>query len=204
MPTPYNGFDTPVVGADADTWGGKLNTIINSIDTLLSSPANTIKGNNTGAQVATANLTPAQVAAMLPAVAGATQIAAGTKGLVPQPTAGQQDRVLGGDGTWRLGLGRAAGASIATTNVNGSQPTFVGGLNIASLSTLTVVGAQSSCLVTFTNALPNANYQVVATGNGNTANAGVSFGGKGGTGFTLYWDNTAGNMTQIDFSVFAG
>lgn len=201
MPTPYNGFDTPVVGADADTWGGKLNTIINSIDTLLSSPANTIKGNNTGTQVATANLTPAQVAAMLPAVAGATQIAAGTKGLVPQPTAGQQDRVLGGDGTWRLGLGRSFGCIITTTNVNGSQPTLSASLNVASISTLTVVGSVAVATLTFTNALPSALYAVIGTaGAGNFSN--VGYGGRQTFQVSIYWETAAGNPTEISVCGF--
>lgn len=198
----------PTVGGNADTWGVTLNTGIDQIkadlEMLNASPANRILGRNDGTTGEVERLTGAEVTAMLDAMAGATQSTGGTQGVVPTPLATQQNRVLGGDGTWRIGLGRAAGASITTTNVNGSQPTFAGALNIASLSTLTVVGAQSSCTVTFTNALPSATFQILATGNGNIANAGISYGSKSTSGFTLYWDNTAGNMTQIDVSVFAG
>lgn len=203
MATPYNGFDLPVVGADADAWGGKLNTILTSIDTLLSSPANTIKGNNGGSQVATENLTPAEVQAMLPAVVGATQLLSGTKGAVPQPLLTQQNRVLGGDGTWRYGLGRSFGCVITTTNINGSQPTFTNGLNVASLSLLTVAGAQSFCTVTFTDALPNATYAVFAQPNsGSSTASGSSYSNKTTTSVIIYWDNTGGVNTEISVSGF--
>lgn len=154
MATPYNGFDLPVVGADADTWGGKLNTVMESIDTLLSSPANTIKGNNTGTQVASLNLTPAQVAAMLPAVV-ADGGSGGTKGLVPAPPSGStaQNRFLAADGTWK-----AAGV-FAWARINGVTGALIAGYNVSS----TVRDSLGSYRLVMATAAANANYGVQAT-----------------------------------------
>lgn len=201
------GGETPTVGADEDTWGTENNTALTEIyadlQMLNTTTANTFLGRNEGTTGEVERLSVAEATAMLNAVVGASQSVAGTKGVVPQPTAGQQDRVLAGDGTFRLGLGRAAGGTITTTNVNGSQPTVAGALNIASVSTLTVAGAVSSCTVNFTNNLPSAVYQVHASGNGSTTAAGTVVDTKAVGSFKLYWDNTGGSRTEIDFSVFA-
>ena len=122
MTTPYNGFDLPVVGADADTWGGKSNAIFTAIDALLSSPANTIKGNNTGSQVASINLTGAQVTAMLSPVVGDSG-SGGTKGLVPAPSAGDAagQKYLKGDGTFAAPIS-AQGLWVGSTAVAVGTP----------------------------------------------------------------------------------
>lgn len=114
--TPINSFDVPVNNADFDTWGLKLIAIFNSIDTLLGSPANTIKGNNTGGLTPTANLTTTQVAAMLPTVVGDSG-AGGTKGMVPAPAAGDAaaGKVLGAGGGWVATRTRAIGRFNGTT-----------------------------------------------------------------------------------------
>lgn len=199
MATPYNGFDLPVVGADADTWGSEINAIINAIDTLLSSPANTIKGNNTGAQIASLNLTGAQVTAMLSPAAGATQSVGGAKGLVPAATAGQQDRVLAGDGTFRTGIGRSFGCIITSTDVNGSQPTLSGALNVASISTVTVSGTDAIATITFTNALPSAAYAVAMVSN---KAAQTSYGAKTTTTLVVTWGVGGGGTSEVSVSGF--
>jgi hypothetical protein len=204
MATPYFGWILPTVGADADAWGSLLNSVFTSQDTVFAAPANTIKGNNTGSTAAPINLTPSQVGVMLPAVAGATQSVAGTKGVVPQPAAGDQNRVLAGDGTFRANLGRAFGCVITTTNVNGSQPTFTNGLNVASLSTISVTGGLVACTVTLTNALPNATYAIHATtaGNPGTESVDTSYGTKTTTSFVLYWGTLGGIPFEISVSGF--
>ena len=160
MATPWNDFDLPVVGADADVWGGKINAILTAIDVLLSSPANTIKGNNTGAQAATDDLTVAEVTAMLNPFQGVG--VGNTKGLVPAPGGSDNYRVLTGSGGFVRYVGRAFGCVITTTSVNGSQPTLSGVSNVASVSTVATVGSVSTVTLTFSEALPDANYSVHA------------------------------------------
>lgn len=147
MATPYNGFDLPVIGADADTWGGKLNTIMESIDTLLSSPANTIKGNNTGSQVATLNLTGAQVTAMLSNVVGDSG-SGGTKGLVPAAPAGSAAK-----GQYLRANGSFGNEVEAWGVFNGSTGAFIRGRNMSG-----VRNSAGTYTLTFTTAISNANY----------------------------------------------
>lgn len=199
----------PVVGADEDTWGTKNNakwaTAKVDLDALALTPANRIKGNNTGSPQGVDDLTGAQVTAMLDAAAGATQSTAGTKGMVPAAAAGDQHKVLTGAGTFQAGYGRAFGCVITNTNVNGSQPTFTNGVNVASLSVLTVAGALTACTITFTNALPNATYAVHVTTNGNPGadSSDASYGTKTTSSVVVYWGNAAGNPTEISVSGFA-
>lgn len=164
-----------------------------------------IKGRVTAGTGAVEDVTGAQVTTLLDTVVGATQSVAGTKGVVPAAAAGDQYKVLTGAGTFQAGYGRAFGCVITTTNVNGSQPTFTNGVNVASLSTLTVAGALSSCTVTFTDALPNATYAIHATTNGLPGSDQVDTGydSKTTTTFVLYWGNAAGNPTEISVSGFA-
>lgn len=74
------------------------------------SPADTIKGNDTGASAATMDLTPARVAAMLPAVIGDGG-SGGVQGLVPAPAAGDAaaGKYLKADGTWAVPPGSGGG-----------------------------------------------------------------------------------------------
>jgi len=164
-----------------------------------------IKGRVTAGTGAVEDLTGTQATTLLDAVVGATQSVAGTKGVVPAAAAGDQYKVLTGAGTFQAGYGRSFGCVITTTNVNGSQPTFTNGVNVASISTLTVAGALSSCTITFTNALPNATYAIHATTNGSPGadTADTSYGTKTTTTFILYWGNAAGNPTEISVSGFA-
>lgn len=88
--------------------------------------ANTIKGNNTGATANALDLTATQTTAMLDAMVGATGIANGTKGLVPQPLIANQLNYLRGDGTWAMpaGAGTVTTVSVVTANgVSGSVAT---------------------------------------------------------------------------------
>lgn len=164
-----------------------------------------IKGRVTAGTGAVEDVTGAQVTTLLDTVVGATQSVAGTKGVVPAAAAGDQYKVLTGAGTFQVGYGRAFGCVITTTNVNHSQPTFTNGVNVASLSTLTVAGALSSCTVTLTDALPNATYAIHATTNGlpGADTADTAYGTKTTTTFVLYWGNAAGNPTEISVSGFA-
>lgn len=198
--------DVPVVNGSEDTWGtlnnAKWATARVDLLALATTPANTIKGNNTGGEQGVDDLTPAQVAAMLPAVVGDSG-SGGAKGLAPATVAGDKRKVLTGAGSYEVGYGRAFGCVITTTNVNGSQPTFTNGVNVASLSTITTSGAsQSQCTVTFTDALPNATYAVHGQVNG-TVTTGTAYGSKTTTSFVLYWDNTGNVNTEISVSGFA-
>ena len=199
---------TPSVGADEDTWGTELNVSLGQIAADLSMlntmPANTIMGRNEGTSGEAERLTVTEATAMINAVVGASQSVAGTKGAVPAAAAGDQHKVLTGAGTFQAGYGRAFGCVITNTNVNGSQPTFTNGVNVASLSTLTVAGALTSCTITFTDALPNATYAVHLTTNGlpGADTADVSYGVKTTTTVVIYWGNAAGNPTEVSVSGF--
>lgn len=217
-PAIFNG-NTTVGNADTDTLTVEATGTFNAPQTfadtitvpdasfsnakLATVPTATIKGRVTAGTGVVEDLTATQATTVLNAVVGATQSVAGTKGLVPAASAGDQYKVLTGAGTFQAGYGRAFGCVITTTNVNGSQPTFTNGVNVASLSTLTVSGAQSSCTITFTDALPNATFAVHVQSAGGISNAGTSYGGKTTTTVIVYWDNTGGVATEISVSGFA-
>lgn len=63
-------------------------------------------------------------AQVYPDMTGATSSAAGAKGLVPAPAAGDNDKFLKGDGTWSDDLPRAS--FVGTTLVFSSGGTFSG------------------------------------------------------------------------------
>ena len=179
------------------------NTVTNAM--LVEVATATIKGRVTAGTGVVEDLTGTQVTTLLDDVVGATQSVAGTAGLVPAAAAADQYKVLTGAGTFQIGYGRAFGCVITTTNVNSSQPTFTNGVNVASLSTLTVAGAQTACTMTFTDALPNATYAVHLATNGNpgTDTVDASYGSKTTTTVVLYWGNLAGTPTEISVSGFA-
>ena len=184
-----------------------LTIVANSITNskLADVATSTVKGRVTAGTGDPEDLTVTQLTTLVNAVVGATQSAAGTKGAVPAASAGDQHKVLSGAGSFEVGLGRAFGCVITTTNVNGSQPTFTNGRNVASISTLTVVGALSSCTITFTNALPNATYAAHVTTNGGPGSdtADATYGTKTTTTLAVYWGNAVGNPTEISVSGFA-
>lgn len=113
--------------------GGAVTTAGNVSFTKATQTANTVwAGPTTGApgQPTFRNL----VAADLPALAGATNIANGAAGVVPQPLAGQQADFLRGDGTW------AAGNPGTVTSISVAMPAefSVSPASITSSGTFTV------------------------------------------------------------------
>lgn len=156
--------DVPTVGGDEDVWGGKNNakwgTARADLLALATTPANTIKGNNTGGAQGVDDLTPAQVAAMLPAFTGDSG-SGGVKGSVPAPASGDAaaNKVLGADGAWRTMSAGLAG--------------FVGssGAAIGVASNLTCVRAGTGDYdISFVAPLPNTNYAVFVSINSITPN----------------------------------
>lgn len=199
MATPYYGWILPTVGASADAWGGLLNDVFDAQDTQLASPANTLKGNNTGATAASIDLTVTQATAMLNPFVGDSG-AGGVKGLAPATVAGDKRKVLTGAGTWQAGYGRAFGCVIATTSVNGSQPTLSGAMNVASISTVTESTGVAVATLTFTDALPSTAYAVHPTNASGVTTSYVQYDSKTTTTVRLLW-NTA-NPTEISVSGF--
>jgi hypothetical protein len=194
----FNGpqtFADTITVPDASFSNAKLATVATA----------TIKGRVTAGTGVVEDLTATQATTLINAVVGATQSVAGTKGAVPAAAAGDQHKVLTGAGTFQAGYGRAFGCVITTTNVNGSQPTFTNGVNVASLSTLTVVGALATCTITFTDALPNATFAIHGATNGNTGadSADFAYGVKTTTSVVVYWGIAGGAPTEISVSGFA-
>lgn len=112
------------VTAIGATWTIDANVVTNAKSAQMAT--NTIKGNNTGATANAIDLTATQATAMLDAMVGATGIANGTKGLVPQPLITNQLQYLRGDGTWAspAGAGTVTSVSVVTANgVSGSVAT---------------------------------------------------------------------------------
>jgi hypothetical protein len=163
-------------------------------------PANTIMGRNEGTSGEAERLTVTEATAMLNAFGGDAG-SGGVKGLVPATVAGDKRKVLTGAGTWQAGYGRAFGCVIVNTGINGSQPTLTAAMNVASVSTLTVTGSQASCVITFTDALPDATYAVNVTPNNGVGAAGVGY-LRATTTATIYWDATGAVNTAISVSGF--
>ncbi len=99
-------------------------------------PATTLKGNAGGAPATPSDLTGGQVAAFLP-VFGPDLGAGGPKGLVPPTVAGDANKALFGDGTWRTVSGGGSGTvtSVGLTvpsifNIAGSPVTTAGTMNL--------------------------------------------------------------------------
>jgi hypothetical protein len=108
--------------------GSQVATISNSAVTnakMANMAAHTIKGNNTAAPAATIDLTDTQATAELDAMVGATGIANGTKGLVPQPLIANQLEFLRGDGTWQV-----PASGVTTIGVLDSQAKVANGATI--------------------------------------------------------------------------
>lgn len=138
----------PTVGASADTWGGENNDAHQSWDTLTSGAQNTILGRVAVGSGPMTQLTGAQVATAIPAAALAT------RGVVKASNASTDtNRPLTGDGNFKKGIGRFAGAQCVRS---GNQ--VLGGFNIASA----VWNGAQRIDVTFTTAAANVNYQVHA------------------------------------------
>lgn len=194
----------PTVGASTDTWGTTLNTgrtqIKADLDMLNATTANSILGRNEGTSGEVERLTVTETTAMLNAVVGATASTAGTKGLVPAGSAGDQHKVLTGGGTFQAGYGRAFGCVITSTSVNGSTPTIAATTNVASISNVTEGGGIASADLTFTNALPSTAYAVHATLKNNlTLDASYDLTATGTV--RIYWGTV--NPAVISVSGFA-
>lgn len=154
----------PTVGASTDTWGTTLNTGIDQLAVdlamLNTTPTATILGRITAATGEVERLTATQATTILNAVVGATQSVAGTKGMVPAASAGDQHKVLTGAGTFQAGYGRAFGCIITSTSVNGSTPTIAAATNVASISNVTESAGVAYADLTFTDAMPSTSYAV--------------------------------------------
>jgi hypothetical protein len=193
----------PVVSGDEDTWGTKNNakwgTALVDLQALAATPANTIKGNNTGGAQGVDDLTPAEVTAMLPAVAGDAG-SGGTKGLAPATVAGDKRKVLTGAGAYQAGYGRAFGCVISSTSVNGSTPTIAAAMNVASISNVTEGGGVAYADLTFTDALPSAAY-AVHVGRINPTGAVEGYDNPATGSVRIYWGTQ--NPATISVSGFA-
>lgn len=85
-------------------------SISNSL--LASMPQATIKGRESGAGTGEpSDLNGTQVNAILPSFGGATAGTAGTRGIVPQPVAGDEGKYLRGDGVWAVVAGGGGGGA---------------------------------------------------------------------------------------------
>ena len=182
---------TPTVGADEDTWGTELNVSLGQIGVdlamLNTMPANTIMGRNEGTSGEAKRLSVTEATAMLNAVVGASQSTAGTKGMVPAASAGDQYKVLTGAGTFQAGYGRAFGCTITTTSVNASAPTLGAATNVSSISNVTESGGVAYADLTFTHVLPSTDYAVHVAR-------------KNPSGTTEGYDNTAVGSVRIYWS----
>lgn len=185
----------PTVGASADTWGGENNDAHQSWDTLTSGAQNTILGRVAVGSGPMTQLTGAQVATAIPAAALAT------RGVVKASNASTDtNRPLTGDGNFKKGVGRFAGARCVSS---GNQ--VLGGVNIASATW--VNGAPNRLNVVFASAAENANYQVFATAERFDASADtpdnliVKSGTMTVNGFTLEFNYS---QVAIHLSVFEG
>lgn len=194
--TPIYGEELPTNNADFDTWGTKNNNLHEAWDDALGSPTNTIKGRNTAGTGPHQNLTPAQVATMLPAAAQ------GVRGVVKASTSDETNRVLTGDGNFRKGIGRFAGARCV---FSGNQ--VLGGINVAS-AVWSNTGSSYTIAVVFGTPASNTNYQVILTperngpGLGDVAdNVIVKTGTQTTSGFTAECNFA---QTAMHVSVFEG
>lgn len=175
----YDGAN-PTVGGDEDTWGAELNAgrtkIKADLDALALAPANSIKGNNTGAPQGVDDLTGTQVAAMLPVVVGDSG-SGGTKGSVPAPAAGDAaaGKVLTAGGTWGFGETLARGAFTVST-----------GAALRARNLTMVRNGTGDYTFTLTSAAPDASY-------------GVLFGYRGTDQLQIYLD--AGTKDTTSFKV---
>lgn len=187
----------PTVGASADTWGGENNDAHQAWDTLTSGAQNTILGRVASGSGAMTQLTGAQVASAIPAAALAT------RGVVKASNASTDtNRPLTGDGNFKKGIGRFAGARCV---FSGNQ--VLGGINIAS-AVWSNTGSSYRLAVTFAAAAENANYQVMATAERNASglpdtadNIVVMAGTQTTTGFTLECNYA---QVAMHVSVFEG
>lgn len=175
--TPVYGEDMPTNNADFDAWGTKNNDLHLAWDSALGAPTNTIKGRLTAGTGPHENLTPTQVATMLPAVVGDGG-GGGTKGLVPAPAAGDAaaGKALLASGGWGFAGARAIG------RFNGPAGTTVVARGVS--ISRTGVGAYT---VTLSPVLGDTNYIIQMTPESTTTGEAVGFKvtSKSNSGFVL-------------------
>jgi hypothetical protein len=128
---------------------------------LANMTAGTFKGRNTGTG-APEDLTATQATALLNAMVGATGVANGTKGLVPQPNAGQDTLYLRGDGTWAAPSGSGAPTTATYVTIS-TDATLTNERTLAaeaSVLTLTDGGAGLAATIgVATNGITNAKFR---------------------------------------------
>jgi len=188
--------------------GAATATISNSAVTnakMADMAANTIKGNNTGSSAAPLDLTATQTTAMLDAFTGATSLANGLKGLVPQPLIADELKFLRGNGQWvaipdplpaydndkvlystasaaewrTVGTGSSAAAYPANTVILGrNKPagiTGTGSVIIGNSATANSITTQAQCVLIGVDQNASAGNRATAIGNNASAT------GVGGT-----------------------
>ena len=101
---------------------------------------------------------------------GATATTAGTHGLVPAPAAGDQDKVLKGDGTWKEAIEVKVGKLTATTSNNGACYTDVDFDSIILLSCWEKENA--NCVTPLKSTNGKLGFRVSSTSGGNWTVAG--------------------------------
>jgi hypothetical protein len=144
-------------------------TIANSAVTnaKLANMANiTFKGNISGGLAAPSNLTAAQVTANLDAMVGASGVANGTKGLVPQPLIANELQFLRGDGSWATpaGAGDVVGPASSTDNGFAKFDGLTGTLLKDSAATLVNADIDAAAAIARSKLATGSNYRVVTNG----------------------------------------
>lgn len=154
--TQYYGIPLPTNNADFNTWGPKVINLHEVWDAKLASPTNTIKGKNTAGTGPHIDLTPAQVANMLPVV-NLTG-----RGVAPQAAAADALRPLAGNGTFQKSIARVAMGLVATAP---TSATLTNGLGIASVTWGGGDGVNTATIaVAFSAPMANTNYHIILSG----------------------------------------
>ncbi len=129
----------------------------------------TFKGNISGGAAAPSDLTATQVTANLNAVVGASGVANGTKGLVPQPLIANELQFLRGDGTWAspAGAGDVVGPASSSNGQIARFGDTSGKLLTATPSTISNSDIDAAAAIAFSKlaTLTSGNILVGSAGN---------------------------------------